>query len=857
MRNLEYHRFIMKILNRVLCVGIGIYLFSSCTSTKTIPDQTTIETIEIEQPVEPTVEQILVKQEPRIYRAEKTKYFDLVHTKLEVSFDWENRYLFGKATVQLKPHFYSRGKLTLDAKGFDLHKVQLVNGDSISDLSYKYDGNIIDIELDREYSRNDIVTIFIDYTAKTYELQVGGSEAITEDRGLYFINHDGKEEGKPQQIWTQGETEANSCWFPTIDAPNQKTTQEIYITVEDRFKTLSNGELIYSQLNEDGSRTDYWKMDKPHAPYLFMMAIGEFAIVEDEWNEKLVSYYVEPEYGPYAKDIFGSTPEMMTFFSELLDYPFPWNKYSQVVVRDYVSGAMENTTASLYMDELQMTKREMLDGDYEDIIAHELMHQWFGDLVTCESWSNLTLNEGFASYGEYLWIEHNEEKADAEYKLYEELDAYLSEAEEKKVDLVRFYYDDREDMFDNHSYAKGGLILHMLRDYLGDEAFFKSLNVYLKKHEYKDVEVNDLRLAFEEVSGEDMNWFFNQWFLAKGHPQLEVSHTYIDSTNLLTIDVWQKQDSMEFPIYRLPVDVEIHNNGKVLKELVLIDSYHNQFVYELEEKPDLVLVNSDQDIVAEVSHSLSKSEWIVQASKAGNVVARLKAYEHILSDSTAQVQNVFYEGLNDPFSEIQRMSISYASENADTLVHAWKDELMDLAQNAERTEVRSDALYTLFEVYGESLTDIYEESLNDSSYLVSGTALYALLQSSETEAEPLIEKFINEENVNIVLPLANYFLMSSDTTKYDWYKHQIKSGETETQYYLLRMVGQYMMGLEKEKVDDGIDLLFKYASDDSRYYIRIAALQSLQLFEENMNAKEKLAEIKSSEKDERVLRFLN
>ena len=183
-------------------------------------------------------------------------------------------------------------------------------------------------------------------------------------------------------------------------------TQEIKITVGSRYVTLSNGLLLSSKPNGDGTRTDYWKQTLPHAPYLAMMAIGEFAVVKDKWKGIDVDYYVEPAYEPHAKAIFGETPAMLDYYSDVLKLPYAWEKYSQVVVRDYVSGDMENTTATIHGEFLHRTDRELLDGDNERIIAHELFHHWFGDLVTCESWSNLPLNESFATYGEYMWLEH-------------------------------------------------------------------------------------------------------------------------------------------------------------------------------------------------------------------------------------------------------------------------------------------------------------------------------------------------------------------------------------------------------------------------------------------------------------------
>jgi aminopeptidase N len=280
----------------------------------------------------------------------------------------------------------------------------------LQDLTYAYDSLQLNIALGKEIPGGQNFKLFIEYTAKPNEKKIGGSAAIQEDKGLYFINPLGKEQNKPQQIWTQGETESNSNWFPCIDKPNQKMTQEIEIKVASNFKTLSNGLLTRSTQNADGTRTDVWTMNQPHAPYLAMMTIGNFEVVRDYWNGKEVSYYVEPEFKQYARAIFGKTPAMLEFFSNRLGVSYPWPKYAQIVARDYVSGAMENTSATLHGEFLQKTNRQLLDENNEDIISHELCHQWFGDLVTCESWSNIPLNESFATYGEYLWNEFDHGK---------------------------------------------------------------------------------------------------------------------------------------------------------------------------------------------------------------------------------------------------------------------------------------------------------------------------------------------------------------------------------------------------------------------------------------------------------------
>jgi aminopeptidase N len=450
-----------------------------------------------------------------------------------VSFDWQKSQLIGKAELQVKPYFYATNMLYLNARGMEIKTVKLaekqvkalpvkkggksaVTEDILTEkpITYKYENDSIKINLGKEYNAKEVYYITIEYISKPNELRKGGSGAITDDKGLYFINPTGSDPDKMPQIWTQGETQSNSAWFPTIDNPTEKMTNEIYMTVDEKYTTLSNGLLTDSKKNSDGTRTDHWVMDLPHAPYLVMMGVGEFKKVTDEpWNGKEISYYVEKEYEPHAKAIFGKTKKMIEFYSNRLGVAYPWQKYAQIVARDYVSGAMENTTATLHGDFVcYQTTREIIDGAKgESTIAHELFHQWFGDLASCESWSNLTLNESFATYGEYLWeeFEYGRDAADDHHA--GSRFGYFAQSNQKQVDLVRFDYAEREDMFDAFSYNKGGQILHMLRKYVGDDAFFASLKIYLEKNKFKTAEAHELRLAFEEVTGEDLNWFFNEW----------------------------------------------------------------------------------------------------------------------------------------------------------------------------------------------------------------------------------------------------------------------------------------------------------------------------------------------------------
>lgn len=672
---------------------------------------------------------------------------DLVHTKLDVKFDWEKERVIGKAELTLKPWFYPTDELELDAKNFDIQKITLATG---KELTYEYNGKKLQIQLNREYKRTENYKIVIEYVAKPSEGEIGGSAAITSDKGLFFINADGKDKNKPQQIWTQGETENNSRWFPTIDKPNERTTQEMYITVQDKFKTLSNGTLVSSNKNADGTRTDYWKMNQPHAPYLFMIAVGDFAKVEDTWQGIPVDYYVEHEYEKDAKNIFAHTPEMLTFFSEKLGLMYMWPKYSQIVVRDYVSGAMENTSAVIFGEQVQKTTRELIDDHNDYIVAHELFHHWFGDYVTCESWANLTMNEGFANYSEYLWFEHKYGKDEADYHRINELNGYLGSIQGGGAHpLIWFDNPDKEAMFDGHSYNKGGMVLHMLRKYVGDDAFFTSLKKYLNDNAYTAVEAHDLRLAFEEVTGQDLNWFFDQWYFAAGHPELTIDYDYDLATQTASVTIEQTQDpEKSLPIFQLPIAIDIHEDANtVRREEVMMNLRKQTFTFKAASKPVLINVDADKILLAERKDNKTAAEYVFQFYNTNNLMDRFEAIQFLREEKTPEAKKVKKAALKDKHWFIRNMGLSSVEPDAAVLEEAAK-----LAVGDINSKVRANALDFLTGAQYEGLAAIAGKILdNEKAYPVIGSALMALNQTNPVEAVKRAEQYEKDADNNSIL----------------------------------------------------------------------------------------------------------
>jgi aminopeptidase N len=754
------------------------------------------------------------------YRATPTKINDLIHTKLDVSFDFSRSWMNGKAWITLKPHFYPTDSLNLDAKRMSINEVSLIRAGKHIPLKYSYDSLILSIVLDKIYRGGENYTIFIDYVAKPNDIKVKGSAAISGAKGLYFINPTGKDKSKPTQIWTQGETESNSAWFPTIDKPNQKTTDEISITVPDKYQTLSNGLLVKQKKQKDGTRTDTWKMDLPHAPYLMMMAIGEYAIIKDKYKGKEVSYYVEKEYAPVARKIFGYTPEMIAFYSRLTGVDYPWQKYAQVVVRDYVSGAMENTTATVHGASAQQDSRQLVDENgWEDVISHELFHMWFGDYVTTESWSNLTINESFADFSEILWEEYKHGKDAADDHNFNAMQNYLYSNSAKK-DLVRFYYSNREDMFDAVSYQKGGRILNMLRNYVGDSAFYKSLNQFLTTYKHKAVEAQDLRLVFEEVTGQDLNWFWNQWYYGSGHPALDISYDYDKTAKTAKVFVKQTQSDK---IFKLPVAIDVYAGGGKKRYKVWLDHQADTFSFPAATRPDLINFDGDKILLCTKSDHKTLDNYIFQYKNAGLYLDRREAIDFVALKPGKEALDLMLTAMKDSYQGLRLYAIERLNIRNDTVKLAVEPILAELAENDPSSLVRASSIMILGKYENDIYKELFTKSTNDSSYSVAGTGLVALGLIDSTAAmlkakELSSQKVKGELSVSVNTVLYTY----SDEGEFDTLSSRFdRLPFGSSKLMLLQPFSNYLKRIKNtDNFKRGIDLIVAFRDSIPEEYVQ-------------------------------------
>ena len=465
---------------------------------------------------------------------------------------------------------------------------------------------------------------------------------------------------------------------------------------------------------------------------------------------------------------------MIGFFETKLGVEFPWNKYSQIVVRDYVSGAMENTTAVVHGEQAYQKPGQLIDNNIqENTIAHEIFHHWFGNLVTSESWSNLALNESFANYSEYLWREYKYGKVNAEMHLFDQVEAYKNEQDAKNKSLVRFTYDDREDLFDLVSYNKGGAILHMLRKVVGDKAFFEGLKLYLTKYQYQSAEVHQLRLVFEELTGKDLNWFFNQWFYGAGHPDIQVSYDYNTLRKTVTVNLFQLQAGY----FQFPISIDVFEGSKKTRHTVFVDAKDASFTFPYNRQPNLIQINSDNNLICDLNENKILSDYIFQLKHADNFVHRREAlFEVVKKQEEKDAFNAVVEALNDQSYKIRILAL----ENIDLINKFSKrdaiNKIINIANNDKKTLVQASAIGTLGKLIDVELIPIFEKALETKSYSVLGRALVSMYYVNKEKALKKSKTLPYEVRKILATPLTRIFIEEKDDSELPFITKSVVSG---------------------------------------------------------------------------------
>lgn len=549
--------------------------------------------------------------------------YDVQHYIIRTRFDVPSKTVYGDETVILKPLSSGFQSFELDATGMEFDSVKL-EADG-RELRWTQPKDKLSITLERAYSSSEEIAVRIKY--KT-----------TPEKGIYFIPAVPatryRKYGRPAQIWSQGEPEENHYWFPCYDYPNDKATSEQFITTGSDEIAISNGELLETINNPDGTRTFHWKMDQPHSSYLISLIVGNYVKLTDKYKNIPVEYYTYPGTETKAQRAFGRTPQMMQFFSERFQYEFPYNKYAQTVVANFIFGGMENITATTQAD------TEILSGEGDDpslsvdnLVSHELSHSWFGDLATCKDWANLWVNEGFATFFEAAYKEQAVGRDAYLEELRGDASSYFPEDNlQYRRPIISSRYQNPVDLFDSTLYKKGGVVVHMLREVVGDEAFWKALNAYLNEYKYQNTDARDLQHVFERVSGQSLEWFFDQWLYKAGYPELRVRQSYNPQSHQLSLDVEQTQtpDAITPAVFRLPgVEVEIGTTRGRQTKRIDITKRAERFTFKVDGRPRMVVFDKGERVLKKLDFPQSNEMTVFQLTNSTDVIARLEAAERL------------------------------------------------------------------------------------------------------------------------------------------------------------------------------------------------------------------------------------
>jgi aminopeptidase N len=669
----------------------------------------------------------------------RSRKIDVKHIALDLRFNWEKKQAMGVDTITVAP-FDDADRFTLDAAQMTINSITTVDG---KPLKFNYKGGASDdnleILLDRTYKGGEDVTVKIDYVTN-YVNSASADTAIGNfGRGLRFITPTPDDPKKPRQIWSQGESEFNRYWFPSYDSPNDFRTTELRATVEKPYFVVSNGKLVDTKDNPDGTRTFDWKMDQPYSNYLSSIVVANTTPVEQSANGIPVYNYGYPDE---VKEVAATTknlPATINFFGEITGVKYPYPKYSQTFVEDF-GGGMENISATTQIEEMIHDDRELLDGDSESLQSHELAHQWFGDYVTCRDWGQIWLNESFATYMQAMWTEKF--KGEDEF-LYTDIkgnhDTVINTWNRgQRRPIVTKYYADKDAIFDNYAYPGGGSVLHMLRKQLGDKLFFKSLNTYLTTHAHQPVSTEDLREAVEVTSGQSMDWFFDEWLYRMGHPIFTVTQSYDDAKKQLTLNVKQTQKldvANAYPqteFFQSWVDVEIDNN---VERVWMEPKAENVFTFNVAAKPKLVNWDYQSALLKEMTFDKSTDELLYQLQNDKDVLGRKWALDQLKAklDNAADRDKILaamtVSAEKDPFWRIRRDALGVVGEAyvplpkpGESRVAAKLDPSVEalvtrLTKDPESL-IRADAVEILGATQDKKYENVFTAALNDRSYSV-------------------------------------------------------------------------------------------------------------------------------------------
>jgi aminopeptidase N len=664
----------------------------------------------------------------------RSRDYDLQHSKIALRFDLENKKVIGDVTHSLSVLRDGTTRIWFDSAGLTIESV------SVNKAAAKFETTAekLIVPLPAAANAGEKFEVEIRYQGKP-------------SKGLYFILPDKDYPDRPSQIWTQGESEDTRYYLPTYDYPNDRLTTETILTVPTSWLTVANGKLVNVTEAGKGMKTWTWKESVPSSTYLITVVAGEFEEVKDSWHGIPVTYYAPKGRGDRLSLNYSRTPAMIDLFSKKLGVDYPWEKYSQAMVDEFVAGGMENSSATTNTSNSLVHPKlvpEYVTGQ-DELISHELGHQWFGDLVTCKDWGNVWLNEGFATFLETVWTETHFGKDEADITRWNNAREWFEETHLYKLPMVRHDFDDSGE-FDGNAYTKGGWVLYMLRQELGEEAFYHGLKHYLEVNRGKNVVTADLAKAIEEATHFNVDRFLAQWAYGAGAPKFDLSYTYdTDKKQVaLTVKQMQKREG-RVGLFRVPVEVEITTASGPKLFPIIVSEAAKTYVLPATSAPLMVLFDKGTQVLKSAEFHKEKKEWLYQLKNAAEFADRADA---IVAVGKLKTDDDVIVALGDALRSDRVWGIRALA--ADTLGHVGSPDasklLLSALPDAKEPWVRSRIVTALGNFSDDTAIEAKLEfiSRDDNSYRARSSALQAIARLKSPNALAALQAAVAADSPN-------------------------------------------------------------------------------------------------------------
>jgi aminopeptidase N len=762
----------------------------------------------------------------------RSRTYDVIHYRIIVDLDESEKKVEGVTSMTFTPLSSRLDSLVLDAAEMDIRSVSLAAGP----LRFANRSPQLVVFFDRVLTSTDTLTVHVEYSCSP-------------TAGLYFVRPDSANPKRRHQIWSQGEDTDNHFWFPCYDYPNDKATSEVIATVPESYRLVSNGKLLSATHDpQKGTRTFHWYEAQPHSSYLIMVAAGEYEVVTEQYRDIPLDYYVYKDRKQDGVRSLAKTYAAMEFFEAKIGVPYPWEKYAQIWISNFMWGGMENVSAvTLNDDTYLLDARAQVDFTSDDVVAHELAHQWWGDLITSRDWNNLWLHEGFANYFEAMFKQHEKGDDHFQYDLMQQATSVLNtEDAYGRSPLVG------RDGYSANVYSKGCWVLHMLRNILGEEGFWKAIRLFAQRYAFRNADTYELMLAVEDATGQSLGWFFDQWAYKAGHPKVAVTSTWDGERKTLQLEFAQTQviDSLT-GVFKFPLSIECSTSASNTALMVFIDQSKQKFSFPLPDQPLMVILDKGKNVLATFDWKKTKEEYVFQLNHAGDIVDRIAAAKELrqLNGDAMVVEALRAAALSDGFWAVRNEALVALEGSDNPLV---KRTLLEASRD-KHSSVRASAFGALSRFASPEVADaVWSAALTDSSYLVLTACIGALAEIDSVRGFDLAAQCVGMESYRDIVRRAalEAFLNLKDSRSIPFaLTYSAIAYPPDIRRQSVRLLGE----AGKTNLDASARLI--ELVDDGIPSIRKAAIESLVALRDP-KAKDVIEQRRTAEKEETVRRAI-